>query len=257
MIVPENRGGVLAAVYIVFSGLGGSVSEARQMPVASFDDLSFRSIGPAVMGGRIDAVAVVEDRPWSMYIGAASGGIWKTENMGTTWTPIFDDYETSSIGDVAISRSDPDIVWVGTGEPNNRQSSSFGTGVYKSENGGKNFTRVGLERSGHIGKIAIHPRDPNRVYVAALGGLWSAGGERGVYRTLDGGKTWERALFVDENTGAVTLAMDPLNPDVLYAASYQRRRVPWGFDGGGPGSGLHKTTDGGASWRKLDKGLPQ
>jgi photosystem II stability/assembly factor-like uncharacterized protein len=256
MIARENRRAALAAVYLVLYGLGAGAA-AGETAAAVEGGLRFRSIGPAVMGGRIDAVAVDEERPWSMYIGTASGGVWKTDNMGTTWSPIFDGEETSSVGDVAVSPSDPDIVWVGTGEPNNRQSSSFGTGVYRSENGGRTFTRVGLERSGHIGAVAVHPRDPNRVYVAALGGLWAAGGERGVYRTLDGGKTWERALFVDENTGAVTLAMDPVNPDVLYAAAYQRRRVPWGFDGGGPGSGLYKSTDGGASWRKIEKGLPQ
>jgi photosystem II stability/assembly factor-like uncharacterized protein len=223
---------------------------------SAFDALAFRSIGPAVMGGRIDDVAVDESRPWVLYVGTASGGLWKSENMGTTWRPLFDGEETSSIGDVAVSPSDPDILWVGTGEPNNRQSSTFGAGVYKSEDGGASFTRLGLEESGHIGKVIVHPRDPSRVWVAALGPLWAAGGERGVYRTLDGGKSWERVLHVDDDTGVVTLAIDSLNPDVLYAAAYQRRRTPWGFAGGGPGSGLYKSTNGGAAWRKLEEGLP-
>ncbi len=223
---------------------------------SELNDLPLRSIGPAVMGGRIDVVTAHEERPSVIYIGAASGGVWKSVNMGTTWQPIFDGHETSSIGDVAIAPSNPEIVWVGTGEPNNRQSSSFGYGVYKSEDGGATFQRAGLERSGHIGEVVVHPSDPRIVFVAALGPLWSSGGERGVFRTRDAGKTWERVLFANEDTGAVDLVMDPKNPDVLYAALYQRRRVPWGFSGGGPGGGLYKTTDGGDVWKKLVKGLP-
>ena len=224
------------------------------------DDASafkFRSIGPAVMGGRIDTVALVEDEPSIIYIGTASGGLWKSTNMGTTWTSLFHGHHTSSIGDVALSRSDPDAVWVGTGEPNNRQSSSFGNGVYKSVDGGESFEHVGLEATEHIGKIVIHPTRPNRVYVAAGGALWHSSEERGVFRTVDGGQTWEKILFIDEDTGVTTLAMDPQNPDVLYAAAYQRRRKPWGFNGGGPGSGLYKTTDGGDHWRRLEDGLPE
>ncbi|TDI43573.1 MAG: hypothetical protein E2P02_11155 [Acidobacteria bacterium] len=221
------------------------------------DALKFRSIGPAVMGGRIDTVAVVEDEPSIIYIGTASGGVWKSTNMGTTWKSLFDGHNTSSIGDVALSHSDPDAVWVGTGEPNNRQSSSFGNGVYKSVDGGESFEHVGLEGTEHIGKIVVHPSRPERVYVAASGALWHANEERGVFRTIDGGHTWEKVLFIDEDTGVTTLAMDPQNPDVLYAAAYQRRRTPWGFNGGGPGSGLYKTTDGGDHWRRLDDGLPE
>ena len=223
----------------------------------STNALKFRSIGPAVMGGRIDAVAVVEDEPSIIYIGTASGGLWKSTNMGTTWTSLFDGHNTSSIGDVALSHSDPDAVWVGTGEPNNRQSSSFGNGVYKSVDGGESFEHVGLEATEHIGKIVLHPRRPDRVYVAASGALWHSSEERGVFRTVDGGRRWEKVLFIDEDTGVTTLAMDPRNPDVLYAAAYQRRRKPWGFNGGGPGSGLYKTTDGGDHWRRLDDGLPE
>ena len=219
--------------------------------------LAFRSIGPAVMGGRIDAVAVVEDDPATFFIGTASGGLWKTTNMGTTWTSLFDGELTSSIGDVVIAPSDSDTVWVGTGEPNNRQSSSFGTGVYKSTDGGASFSRVGLEETEHIGKIAIDPRNPNRVFVAALGGLWRASEARGVFRTADGGRTWTKVLFIDEDTGVSTLAMDGGNPDILYAAAYQRRRTPWGFNGGGPGGGLYKTTDGGEHWERLESGLPE
>jgi photosystem II stability/assembly factor-like uncharacterized protein len=245
--------------FFLVSGLALRASGAATEEPASarsFPDLRLRSIGPAVMGGRIDDVEVVASRPTTLYVGSASGGVWKSTNQGTTWTSIFDDEETSSIGDVAVAPSDPDIVWVGTGEPNNRQSSSFGSGIYKSEDAGRSFTRVGLEATGHIGKVLVHPREPGHVFVAALGPLWSASPERGVYRTLDGGKRWEKVLYVDESTGAVTMAMDPENPDVLYAALYQRQRVPWGFSGGGPGSGLYKSTDGGDSWRKLGNGLP-
>jgi photosystem II stability/assembly factor-like uncharacterized protein len=223
---------------------------------SEFRDLRLRSIGPAVMGGRIDVVTAHADHPSVLYLGAASGGVWKSVNMGTTWTPIFDGHETSSIGDIAVAPSNPDIVWVGTGEPNNRQSSSFGYGVYRSVDGGATFERAGLEQSGHIGQVVVHPGDPRTVYVAALGPLWSSGGERGVFRTRDAGKTWERVLYSNEDTGAVDLVMDPRNPDVLYAALYQRRRVPWGFSGGGAGGGLYKTTDGGDNWKRLEKGLP-
>ena len=223
----------------------------------SFDDLRFRSIGPAVMGGRVDAIAVVESEPSTIYVGTASGGLWKTVNNGTTWTSIFDEYATSSIGDVVVSASDPQIVWVGTGEANNRQSSSFGDGVYKSIDAGKTWAHQGLVDSGHIGKVVLDPSNPERVFVAALGSLWSAGGERGVFRTLDGGRSWEQVLEIDEDTGVSTLALDPINANVLYAAAYQRRRTPWGFDGGGPGSGLYKTVDGGNRWVRLDSGLPE
>jgi photosystem II stability/assembly factor-like uncharacterized protein len=250
----EKESYVLSLALVV---LASSTATAEGSREAVFDDLPFRSIGPAVMGGRIDAVAVVEGDPSTIYLGAASGGLWKSVNRGTTWRPIFDREETSSIGDVATAPSDPEILWVGTGEPNNRQSSTFGRGVFRSENGGESFERVGLESTEHIGKLVIHPRDPRRVLVAALGPLWAPSEHRGVYRTMDSGKTWEKVLYLDEDTGVTTLAMDPLRPDVVYAAAYQRRRTPWGFSGGGPGSGIFRTTDGGSEWRRLENGLPR
>ena len=250
-----SRIAVAVAALLCAAPMLGATEDPR--PIAEFDDLPFRSIGPAVMGGRIDVVAAHEDSPSVLYIGAASGGVWKSVNMGTTWQPIFDGHETSSIGDIAIAPSDSEILWVGTGEPNNRQSSSFGHGVYKSEDAGATFQHMGLERTGHIGQVVVHPRDPGLVYVAALGPLWAPGEERGVFRTRDSGKTWETVLFVDQDTGAVDLVMDPTNPGVLYAALYQRRRVPWGFSGGGMGGGLYKTTDGGDVWKKLENGLPR
>ena len=221
--------------------------------------LKWRCIGPANMGGRIDDFAVVEGNPDIIYVATASGGVWKTINNGVTWEPIFDDQNTSTIGDVTVSPSHPDIVWVGTGEPNNRQSSSWGDGVYKSSDGGKSWKNMGLGDTHHIGRIAIDPADPDIVYVAALGHLWGPNKERGLFRTTDGGRTWKNTLSIDENTGCVDVAMDPENPSTLYAAAYQRRRRGWGFIGGGPGSGLYKTTDGGESWVKLtdgEHGLP-
>lgn len=218
----------------------------------------FRGIGPASMGGRIDDIEGVESNPFVYYVGFATGGVWKTTNNGTTFQPIFDTYSTVSIGDIAITPSNPDIVWVGTGEPNNRQSSTFGDGIYKSTDAGKTFTRMGLENSQTIARIVIDPKDANTVYVAVLGHLFGPNKERGVYKTTDGGKTWANVKFIDEDTGFTDIVIDRSDTKTLYAASYQRRRTAWGFNGGGPGSGIWKTTDAGKSWTKLQgNGLPQ
>ena len=222
-----------------------------------FKKLQFRALGPAIMGGRIDDFAVVEGSPHIIYVATASGGLWKTINNGTTWEPLFDDQSVSSIGDVAIAPSDPNIVWVGTGEANNRQSSSWGNGVYRSLDGGKTWHHAGLKETYHIGRIVVDPRDPNVAYVAAAGRLWGPSRERGLFKTTDGGKTWTNTKFINEDTGFIDVAIDPESPSTLYAAAYQRRRTPWGFNGGGPGSGLYKTTDGGATWTKLTEGLPE
>jgi photosystem II stability/assembly factor-like uncharacterized protein len=224
--------------------------------VSLLPGLQFRSIGPAIMGGRIDDIDVVESNPHIIYVATASGGLWKTVNNGTTWAPLFDNESHSSIGDVTIAPSNPDIVWVGTGEPNNRQSSSWGNGVYKSMDGGKTWENMGLNDSHHIGRIAIHPLNPEVVYVAAAGHLWGANKERGLFKTTDGGRTWVNKKFINEDTGFIDVAMDPTDPNTLYAAAYQRRRTPFGFNGGGPHSGLYKTTDGGATWTRLINGLP-
>lgn len=248
---------LLGAASVLAKGAPGALAEvAAVAEETSLEGMRLRSIGPAVMGGRIDDLAVMESRPWIFYVGTASGGLWKTTNNGTTWRAIFDDQETSSIGDVTLAPSDPETVWVGTGEPNNRQSSSFGNGVYKSIDGGETWQHMGLRDTHHIGRIVIHSLDPRKVYVAALGHLWGPNEERGVFMTTDGGQSWEKALFIDENTGVVDLAMDPVNPLIIYAAAYQRRRTPWGFYGGGPGSGLFRTDDGGKTWQKLSEGLP-
>ena len=219
--------------------------------------MEWRNIGPAIMGGRIDDIAVVESDPKVFWVGTASAGVWKTVNHGITWIPQFQNEEVSSIGSIAVAPSDPSVVWVGTGEPANRQSSSWGNGVYVSDDGGTTWTHKGLEDTHHIGRVLVHPTDPGTVYVAALGHLWGPNAERGVYRTRDGGETWDQVLHGDENTGAVELAMDPESPDTLYAALYQRRRRAFGFAGGGPGSGIHRTTDGGDTWMKLGGGLPE
>jgi photosystem II stability/assembly factor-like uncharacterized protein len=217
----------------------------------------WRSIGPASMGGRIDDIEVVESNPSTFYVGFATGGIWKTTNNGTTFTPIFDTYPVASIGDVAVAPSNPNILYVGTGEPNNRQSSSFGNGVYRSSDAGKTFTHLGLAETQTIAKVLVHPGNPDVVYVAAVGHLFGPNEERGLYKSTDGGKTWTKSKHVDADTGFIDLVMDPSSPDTLYAASYQRRRMPYGFNGGGPGSGIWKTTNGGRSWTRLTgAGLP-
>ena len=231
-------------------------SHAQNINESTFKSVTFRSIGPSVMGGRIADLAIDEKHPWTIYVGSASGGVFKTTNMGTTWTPVFDDQGTASIGDVTLAPSDPDIVWVGTGEANNRQSSSFGDGVYKSVDAGRTWKHTGLRDTQAIGKIVIDPNNADVVYVAAVGHLWGPNRERGLFKTTDGGLTWTNTNFINEDTGFTDVAMDPANSQILYAAAYQRRRTAWGFSGGGPGSGLYKTSDGGRTWRKLEGGLP-
>jgi photosystem II stability/assembly factor-like uncharacterized protein len=241
----------LALAFALPGGLAGQSSVTDKLK-----NLEFREIGPAVMGGRIDDFGVVESNPNIVYVGTASGGVWKTTNNGTTWEPVFDKESVSTIGDIAIAPSDPAVVWVGTGEPNNRQSSSWGDGIYKSLDAGKTWQKMGLTATHHIGRIVIHPRNPEVVYAAALGHLWGPNPERGVYKTTDGGKTWNQVLKINDDTGVSDIAMDPESPDTLYAAAYERRRTPFGFNGGGPDSAIYKTVDGGATWKKLVKGLP-
>lgn len=219
--------------------------------------LHWRQIGPAVMGGRVSDLAVVESDPATFYVGTATGGVWKTTNNGITFESVFDDQPTASIGDVTLAPSNPNVVWVGTGEPQNRQSSPWGNGVYKSTDAGKTWRHMGLAETHHIARIVIHPSDPSVVYVAAVGRLWGPNAERGVYKTTDGGASWHLVLSVDENTGAIDLVMDFNDPETLFAAMYQRRRTGFGFNGGGPGSGLYRTTDGGANWVELTEGLPE
>jgi len=217
---------------------------------------SYRSIGPARQGGRVVDIAVPESQAYTFYVATASGGLWKTTNNGTTFKPIFDGQSVISIGDVAVAPSDPNIVWVGTGEANNSRSAYWGDGVYKSTDAGKTWKNMGLKESHHIGRIVIHPENPDIVYVAALGHLYSFNEERGLFKTADGGKTWKKILYLSEKAGVVDVAMDPSNPSILYAASYEKQRLPWHFEEGGPGSAIYKTVDAGQTWTKLEGGLP-
>ncbi len=223
---------------------------------AAVSGLRFRNLGGAFMSGRVVEVATDPTDASTWYVATASGGVWKTGNAGVTFRPVFDHYGSYSIGTVAVDPSNPSTVWVGTGENNSQRSVAYGDGIYKSLDGGGSFEKMGLESSEHIARILVDPTNSDRVFVAAQGPLWSAGGERGVYRTTDGGESWDQVLAIDENTGATDLLMDPRDPDVLYAASYQRRRHVWTLIDGGPGSGVWKSTDGGDTWRKIEKGLP-
>nr|WP_243663911.1 hypothetical protein [Rhodothermus marinus] len=215
-------------------------------------NVPFRSIGPTIMSGRVVDVDVNQDDPTEFYVAYASGGLWKTENNGISFRPLFDREATMTIGDIAVDWAHGEIIWVGTGESNSSRSSYAGTGVYRSTDGGRTWEHLGLAETHHIGRIVIHPDDPNTVWVAAVGHLYSPNPERGVYKTTDGGRTWRRVLYVDDNTGAIDLAIDPTNPNVLYAAMWHRERRAWNFVEAGPGSGLFKSTDGGETWQRLN-----
>jgi len=218
----------------------------------------WRPIGPAIMGGRITDVEGIPGPSKTFFIAAASGGIWKTTNGGTTFRPVFDNERVISMGDLAIAPSDTNIVWAGTGEEDSRNSISPGGGIYKSSDGGLTWKLMGLTETEVIGRIVIHPTDPSIVYVAAVGHPWGANKERGLYKTTDGGQTWQLSKFISDRAGFVDVAMDPTNPDVLFAASWERVRGPWFFRSGGPGSALWKTTDAGKAWTEVKGGgLPE
>lgn len=253
----SRRGCVVAALtlaLIVPPVVGAQVTDS-----AIFASLRWRNIGPANPGGRIVDIEAVERDFRTVYIAAASGGVWKSENAGTTWTPVFDRYGTAWIGDIAVFQPDPRIVWVGTGEANNRNSVGWGDGIYKSTDGGASFTNMGLRTTHHIARVVTHPSDPARAYVCATGHLWGYEGDRGLFETADGGATWRKlggGLPDDGKTGCTDLVMDPSQPGTLYAAFYHRLRRPWTFQSGGPNGGIFKSTDGGRRWRKLTNGLP-
>ena len=246
------------ALFAVIVGVMGVAGISGQNPPAgnAFDRFAFRSIGPGLTTGRISDIAIDPKNPSIWYVAASAGNLWKTENRGNTWTPIFETYGSYSLGAVVVDPKDSTIVWLGTGENNNQRSVSFGDGLYKSTDAGKTWKRMGLENSEHIQNIIIDPRNSSVVYVSAIGPLWSSGGDRGLYKTTDGGQTWKAVLTISADTGVTDLVMDPKRPDTLYAAAYQRRRHVGQLIGGGPESGLYKTTDGGAKWTKLTKGLP-
>ena len=247
------------AFVAVALGLAASGNQlfGQSTPIADeFAGLQFRSIGPASMSGRVADFAVYEANPAVYYVGTAHSGVWKTTSNGALFEPLFQDQGLISIGDVTVSQKDPNLVWVGTGESNNRQSTSWGDGVYKSTDGGRTWRSMGLKESRHVGRIVIDPEDNNTVFVAATGPLFGPGGDRGVYKTTDGGSTWKHVLKVDADTGATDLVMAGSDRRTLYAATYQRRRVQCCMNGGGPGSGIWKSTDHGETWTRLTTGLP-
>jgi photosystem II stability/assembly factor-like uncharacterized protein len=222
-----------------------------------FEKINWRCIGPAVMGGRTVDIDVVEKTPWIIYAAIGPSGVWKSENNGITWEPVFHEENTVSVGDIAIVQSQPKIIWVGTGEATCRNSVTIGDGVYKSIDGGKTWKNMGLEDTRHISRIIIDSQNPAIVYVAAMGHLWGPNEERGIFKTTDGGETWKKVLYVNQDTGFADLAIDPSDNQILYAAAYDHRRLPYYFSSGGPGSGLYKTTNGGKSWKKLTEDLPE
>lgn len=231
-------------------------SKEGVMSASTFTGLTLRSIGPAFTSGRIGCIAVDPNNRAHYYVGVASGGIWETTNDGTSWSPVFEHEPSYSIGAVAIDPKNPFVVWVGTGENNSQRSVGYGDGIYRSDDGGKSWKNMGLKKSEHIGTILIDPQNSDVVYVAAQGPLWGPGGDRGLFKTTDGGMTWKSVLSVSENTGITNVVMDPIDHNLLYAASYQRRRHVFGFIDGGPESAIYKSTDAGESWNKVTAGLP-
>ncbi|MCK5651088.1 MAG: hypothetical protein KAJ42_06920, partial [Gemmatimonadetes bacterium] len=244
---------LLATVLTWSGGAAQSIADLSR-------DLQWRNIGPANMAGRVTDIEAVEADFSRVIVGSASGGAWMSDNAGTTWTPIFENYGTGNIGDIDIYQANPDIIWIGTGESCTRNSVGWGDGVYKSTDGGKTFTNMGLRDSHHIGEVLIHPDNPDIVYVASQGHLWGHTGERGLFKTTDGGRSWRKVgggLPDDGRTGATDLIMDPRDPDVLYVAFWERIRMPNKFLSGGPNGGIFKSSDGGESWTHLTTGLPE
>ena len=250
-----KNAGILAALSVWFLATAGVAQSPVRITEETFGDLSVRQIGPATMSGRISALDAVDRNPGILYAGAASGGVWKSRNWGTTFKPVFDKYN-QSIGAITIDQNHPDTVWVGTGEVWVRNSTSAGDGIYKTTDGGDNWKKMGLEKTERIARIVVHPKNPDIVYVAALGNLWNSSPDRGLFKTTDGGKTWEKILYVDENTGCSDVAIDWKDPDILYAGFWEFRRTPWSFSSGGRGSGLFRSADGGKTWTRITKGLP-
>jgi photosystem II stability/assembly factor-like uncharacterized protein len=236
-------------------------AQGQQSLPGGYDAFTFRNLGAFRISAWVGAVAVPENpgdkHKYTWYVGPRSGGVWKTVNNGTTFECVSDQFNTCAIGDIAVAPSDPEIVWVGTGDAFNARSSYYGNGIWKSPDAGKTWKNMGLTGTRHIARIMIHPRDPQTVWVAAMGSLWSDNPDRGVFKTTNGGKTWEKVLFIDDKTGVIDLVVNPLNPDILYAATYEKVRTAWNYEPGGVKSRIHKSTDGGKSWQVLSGGLPQ
>ena len=248
---------VLVCLFFTTTLAPSLTGQSADKVASLYEKFSWRGIGPAVMGGRTVDLDAVESQPWIIYAAVGPSGVWKTENNGVSWSPVFYKENTVSVGDIAIAQAQPNIVWVGTGEATCRNSVTVGDGVYKSTDGGKTWTNMGLRETRHISRIIVNRGDPNIVYVAAMGHLWGPNPERGIFKTIDGGKTWTKVLYVNENTGFADLAMDPSDSLTLFAAAYEHRRLPYYFSSGGFGSGLYKTSDGGLTWKKLTKDLPE
>jgi photosystem II stability/assembly factor-like uncharacterized protein len=248
---------LFATSFLITSEAQKDKKQEAETDKLSLSGLKFRCVGPSIASGRIADIAVNPSNPFEYYVAVASGGVWKTVNAGTTYQPIFDSQASYSIGCVTIDPSNHNTIWVGSGENNNQRSVAYGDGVYKSNDRGKTWKNLGLKTSEHIGKIIVDPTNSNTVYVAAMGPLWNEGGERGVYKTVDGGENWTLVLNIDKHTGVSDLIMDPRNPNILYAAAQQRRRHVFTYVGGGQGSGMHKSIDGGSTWTKINAGLPK
>jgi len=243
-------------VLLLFCVVASAAAQQTQIDSDTFGGYEARAIGPAAMGGRVADIDAVLDKRLTIYVGSAGGGLWKSADGGVTFKPLFDKQPSLSIGAVKVDPNDPKTIWVGTGESWTRNSVSIGTGLYRSKDGGDTWQKIGLENTERIARIAINPKDSNNIYVCAPGHLWNSHPDRGVFKTTDGGKTWNKVLFVDDNTGCSDLSMDPDNPQVLYAGMWQFRRKPYSFESGGPASGLYKSSDGGGNWKQLKNGLP-
>ena len=252
-----NRMLVLSAAVAIAATVSMSGQDGGGLDAQALKGIELRSLGPALATGRIQDVEIDPKNPSVWYVASAFGGLWKTTNRGISFTPIFDEQGSFTLCCVVVDPKNSNIVWLGTGENASQRSAHFGDGIYKSTDAGKTWQRMGLAASEHIGNILIDPRNSEVVYVAAQGPLWSAGGERGLYKTTDGGGTWERILHVSDDTGISDIVFDPKNPRIIYASSYQRRRAVGQMIGGGPEGGIWKTTDAGKTWTKLSKGLPK
>ena len=237
----------------VFAGNAGAVSATHDV----FHNLKFRNLGPAIAGGRVTSAVGIPDNPNIYYVGAAGGGVFKTTDGGLHWKAIFQHAGSASIGSIALAPSNPNLVWVGTGEMNIRNDVLDGAGLYLSTDAGKTWKLMGFKDAGQIGKIIVDPQDANTVFVSVFGHVWGPNPERGIFKTTDGGKTWKKVLFVNDHTGAIDLVMDAGNPQVLFAAMWQAQRYPWKLDEGGPDSGIWRSTDGGDTWTRLTKDMPK